>query len=96
MNDPNIPRVTINEVTQRLQVEYPCTWRYKVIGTDEGSLQRAIMEVTEGTSITFERSHTSSAGRYLSFNVDVVVHSDEQRTGLYESLRSHSAVRTVL
>lgn len=92
----DIPRVQLNEIDERLELEYPCRWLYKVIGWDEEAVRGAVLEVVDVEGLTMELSHHSSQGTYVSFNVEVTVESDEQRTGIYEGLKAHDAVRMVL
>ncbi len=46
--------------------------------------------------VSVQLSNTSSTGRYVSVNVEVVVSSQQERVGLFEALRAHAAVRMVL
>ncbi|HJO05170.1 MAG TPA: DUF493 domain-containing protein [Acidobacteriota bacterium] len=91
-----MPRVTVNPVSERLEMEYPCQWLYKLIGADEASLRQAVLEVVEVDEVTIERSNTSSGGNYVSLNVEVRVCTEHERTGIYDALRAHRSVRMVL
>ena len=86
----------LGAIDARLELEYPCIWVYKVIGTSAGAVQAAVLEVIEGVAYTIAESNRSSGGAYVSFNVEVTVTDDEQRVSIYEALRSHDAVRMVL
>lgn len=88
--------MTVNPVTEQLELEYPCQWLYKLIGTDETSLRQAVLEVVDVEGVIIELSNTSSGGNYVSINVEVRVCNDSERTGLYEALRTHRSVRMVL
>lgn len=79
-----------------MELEYPCRWVYKVIGWDESAVRRAVMEVVDIEGLTMAVSNRSSGGTYVSINVEVTVHSDTERTDVYERLRSHDDVRLVL
>ena len=95
-NSDDLPEVTLNEITEQLDIEYPARWLYKVIGTDEASVRAAVLEVIDVPDVSVELSNKSSAGRYVSVNVEVVVSSQQERVELFEALRAHSAVRMVL
>lgn len=95
-DDKSIPEVRLNEIEERLELEYPCRWLYKVIGWSEEAVRGAVLEVVNIDGVTIERSNLSSGGTYVSINVEVTVESDEQRTGFYEALRAHDDVRMVL
>ena len=95
-DDNEVPRVTLNPITEHLELEYPCLWVYKLIGPSEDDLRAAVLETIAGVEYTVELSNRSSRGRYVSLNVHVTVSSEGQRTGIYEALRRHRAGRLVL
>ena len=91
-----MPEVRLSEMSDRLEIEYPCRWVYKVIGADPHELRQAILEVVDVDDVTLEVSNTSSSGKYVSLNVEVAVQDETQRVGFYEALRQHVAVKMVL
>ena len=78
------------------EIDYPCPWGYKVIGTDMERLRSAIAEVIQERPHTVTPSNRSVTGRYHCLNVDIVVASEECRLEIYEGLRRHPAVKIVL
>ncbi len=86
----------MSEIEEKLELEYPCRWLYKVIGRSEEAVRGAVLQVVEVDGLTLELSHRSSGGSYVSFNVEVTVQSEQQRKSLYEALRAHDDVRMVL
>jgi putative lipoic acid-binding regulatory protein len=95
-DDNESPKVNLSEIEQSLELEYPCRWLYKVVGTDAALVREAALEVIDNESVTIEPSRTSSKGTYVSFNVEVTVQDAEERTGIYEALKAHSNIRMVL
>ena len=95
-DEKDLPNVTVNEITGQLDIDYPCRWLYKVIGSDEASVREAVLEVIDIPDVMIELSNTSGSGNFVSINVEVTVQDHSQRTGLFEALRAHSAVRMVL
>jgi putative lipoic acid-binding regulatory protein len=84
-------------------IDYPCRWTYKVVGTDEEDLRRAVKVMLgvcldRGGDRTFELgiSRTSSAGTYTSLNLTLEVASEEERNALYAGLKDCPEVRMVL
>ncbi|HOO91090.1 MAG TPA: DUF493 domain-containing protein [Syntrophales bacterium] len=77
-------------------IEYPCRWTYTVIGSDSNELERVIEEIVGGRDYTVAPSHTSKKGTYCSLNLEVLVDDEGCRTGIYETLRKHPAVKIVL
>ncbi|MBW2595971.1 MAG: DUF493 domain-containing protein [Deltaproteobacteria bacterium] len=77
-------------------MEYPCRWIYKIIGSDSREMEKAIKEIAEGCDYTVTPSNISKAGRYHSLKLEVLVDDEGQRTGIYDKLRNHPAVKMVL
>jgi putative lipoic acid-binding regulatory protein len=86
----------INSCKRKLKLEYPCKWEYKVIGLDARSVQDAIAEVIQGREYLVTLSKRSSSGKYQSINLEMVVHSDEDRKANLDALQNHAAIRMVL
>lgn len=88
--------VNINDVEQKLELEYPCNWRYKIVGQERALLEKAIQEVILERSHSLEHSNSSRTGKYISLNLDLLVHNEEDRQFIYEALKAHPHVRMVL
>ncbi len=85
----------IEDFEQKVQIEYPTVWRYKVIGQDAKKTREAIKSVTDRpTTITFSKQ--SNRGKYQSFNADIMVHSEEEREKIYHDLKKHEDIKMVL
>jgi SAM-dependent methyltransferase len=80
----------------RAGLEYPCRWGYKVIGGAEDELRRAVSEVAQDRSCTVELSRTSRTEKYTCLNVTMTVYDEDDRTRVYDALKSHPAIRLVL
>lgn len=81
---------------QKPQLDYPCLWIYKVIGTNENSLKSAVGEIIEGRECRISLSRQSETAKYISLNVELTVESEAHRKALYEALKTHRAVKLVL
>ncbi len=77
-------------------MEYPCRWIYKIIGSDNGAIRKAVEKIVEGHDYTITPSNVSRTGRYHSLNLEVLVDDEGHRTGIYNKLQSHPAVKMVL
>jgi hypothetical protein len=86
----------INGKSRKPEIDYPCSWGYKVIGTSVSLLRSAIAEVIQERPHTVTPSHSSISGKYHCLNVELVVPSEECRLEIYEALRKHPAVKIVL
>ena len=85
-----------NPTGRKPDIEYPCPWGYKVIGSDEERLRCAIAEVIQELPHTVTPSSRSHSGKYHCLNVELVVANEECRLEIYEGLRKHPAVKIVL
>lgn len=81
---------------QKLVLEYPCRWVYKLIGPDREDIRRTVTEVLQERQCCVAVSHSSRTGKYHCLDVEVVVADETDRTGLYEAFRCHSAITMVL
>ena len=81
---------------EKPSIKYPCSWTYKVIGSDEVALRRAIETIIGDKNLLITHSHTSSGGKYCSLNVELVVKDDETRLKYYQHLKNHAAVKVVM
>ena len=88
--------VNINELDRKLELEYPCNWRYKVIGEEREKLEQAIRDVILEREHKLEHSKASSKGKYISLNLDLLVHNEDDRQFIYEALKAHQHVKMVL
>ena len=77
-------------------IDYPCRWVYKIIGSDSSELEKAIEEIVRGYDYTITPSNISKTGRYRSLTLEVLVDGEGCRTGIYDTLRNHPAVKMVL
>ena len=81
---------------EKPSIDYPCSWIFKVIGTNEDALKKAVATVIGTTDILITNSNTSSNGKYTSLNVELVVNDDETRLKYYQRLKNHAAVKVVM
>ncbi|MDA8165799.1 MAG: DUF493 domain-containing protein [Desulfobacteraceae bacterium] len=88
--------MVLNTTKKKAQIEYPCSWLYKVIGEDQQQVRQAIVSIIEERRCIITPSNSSKSGKYHCFNVELVVQTEEVRNGLYHSLKSHPAIKVVL
>ena len=86
----------INESEQKLQLEYPCKWCYKVVGYERAGLEIAAIETFSERPYTLIPSNTSKSGKYISMNLELLVHNEDERTYFYETLKAHVHIKMVL
>ena len=81
---------------KKLELEYPCNWCYKVIGKDKKSVTDAIKDILDEREHKLTHSNNSKSGKYVSMNLDLLVHNDDDRAFIYEALKKHNDVKMVL
>ena len=78
------------------EITYPTRWGYRLIGTDEAAVRAAVTDVIANRDHTFAASHQSTAGRYLSFALELEVQDEADRHGLFNAFAAHDAIVYVL
>lgn len=81
---------------RRPEIDYPCTWSYRIIGADELRLREAAIGIAGTAEYTLTLALESSGGKYRSLQLEVLVRDEEHRLGLFAALRNHPDVRFVL
>jgi putative lipoic acid-binding regulatory protein len=86
----------LNARDEKLELDYPCKWAYKLIATEKLALQRAIKDVIDEREHTLTHSNNSKSGKYISMNLDMLVHNEDDRNFIYEALKKHQDIKMVL
>ncbi len=86
----------INDSEKKLELEYPCSWRYKLIGHEKEAIEKAIRDVILEREHDLEHSNASKSGKYVSMNLDLVVTNEDERQFIYEALKAHQNIKMVL
>lgn len=86
----------LNDSDKKIVLEYPCTWCYKVIASERAALEQAIRDVLDEREHKISPSNQSKTGKYVSMNLDLLVHNEDDRTFIYEALKKHQDIKMVL
>lgn len=86
----------LNDRTEKLELEYPCSWSYKLIGHEKEAMQKAIHDVIAEREHNLAHSNASKTGKYISMNLDLLVHNEDDRNFIYEALKKHQNIKMVL
>ena len=81
---------------EKVKIDYPCRWVYKVIGLDQDRMRAAITELIPDGDCIITTSRSSVTGRYHCLNLEKPVKNEDARVSLYEALRKHPAIKIVL
>ena len=82
--------------SKKPNIEYPCEWHYKVIGTDVDEMIKVIEQSVTGMDYSISSSNVSSKGKYFSLNLKVFVTSEAIRNIIFEKLESSEYVKMVI
>jgi len=86
----------LNDSDKKVVLEYPCNWCYKLIASEKEALQQAIKDVIDERDHKLTPSNKSKTGKYVSMNLDLLVHNEDDRTFIFEALKKHQDIKMVL
>jgi putative lipoic acid-binding regulatory protein len=86
----------LNDRSEKLELTYPCSWAYKLIAGEKKALEQAIHDVIQGREHKLTHSKNSKGGKYISMNLDLLVHNEDDRNFIYEALKAHQNIKMVL
>jgi putative lipoic acid-binding regulatory protein len=81
---------------QKLRLDYPCPWTYKIIGVDQDKMQNAVHEIVRDRPCRVSLSRRSETAKYVCLNIELTVESESHRLVLYEKLKAHPDVQVIL
>ena len=86
----------LNDREDKLELTYPCSWSYKLIAGEKEALEQAIKDVLNEREHKLTHSKNSKGGKYVSMNLDLLVHNEDDRNFIYEALKAHQNIKMVL
>jgi len=86
----------INDMDRKVEIDYPCEWKYKVIGEACEKIENAVKEVFGDRPHSCTPGRVSRQGRYHSYEVKTLVHNEDDRTEIYQQLKKHDDLKMVL
>ena len=86
----------LNDRTDKLELTYPCSWAYKLIAGEKEALEKAIHDVIVEREHKLTHSNNSKGGKYISMNLEILVHNEDDRNFIYEALKAHQNIKMVL
>ena len=86
----------INAREEKLELTYPCSWAYKLIAGEKEALEKAIHDVIDEREHKLAHSKKSKGGKYVSMNLELLVHNEDDRNFIYEALKAHQNIKMVL
>lgn len=82
---------------EKLHIDYPASWDYRIIGEgEEEDLRAAIAVVAGDAQHVVTLANRSQKARYSSFQLTIEVRDEAHRLAVFEELRKLPNVRYVL
>ena len=81
---------------EKLELDYPCNWQYKLVGFGEEEIMGAAKEVFGERPFSLTPSKVSKKGKFKSFTVDIIVHNEDDRLELFTILQAHCDIKMVI
>ncbi len=88
--------IFMNGIDKKVQIDYPCNWQYKIIGTELDKIKAVIREVLPEGNYQAAESMKSSHGKYVSLNLTTQVADEEERHRIYRLIKNHADVEMVM
>ena len=80
----------------KVKLDYPCSWEYKIVILSEHNINPIVKEILKNREHKIKPSKKSTKGKFESFSLELTVHSDEDRTGIYHMLGKHERIKMVV
>lgn len=80
----------------KLELEYPCSWKYKVVLLETISIDIISKDIFGKREHSFSESNVSKKGKFKSYNIELIVHNDDDRKELHRLLGEHKDIKMVL
>ena len=81
---------------EKLELDYPCNWEYKLIVLEHINIKTTVTEVISNREHKVKESKVSSKGKYKSYTLEKLVHNEDDRKEIYKMLGDHSHIKMVL
>jgi len=81
---------------EKPEINYPCQWGYKVIGTDKTKLEAAIFDIVGTRAYATKGGNSSSKGKFHSISMECRVESEKDRNTIFKAFQDHDDVKMVI
>lgn len=80
----------------RPMIEYPCEWKFRVLGEAEPRLREVIADVLSDRPHEVTAGNVSSGGKYCSVEAAAEVLTEADRDRIFAAMASSEGVRAVV
>jgi len=86
----------INLNDKKLELDYPCSWEYKLIVLENCNIKKCIKDILLEREYNLKLSKTSSKGKFKSYTLQMLVHNEDDRKEIFSILGEHQGIKMVL
>ncbi len=87
---------SLENLDKELGLDYPCKWEYKIITEHFDKLKEFINDLLKNREYNLTFSKKSKNGKYDSYILSLIVKNDDDRKGIYESLKKDENVKIII
>ena len=70
---------------EKLELDYPCNWSYKLVVLESINIKATVKDIVLEREHTIVKSKSSSKGKFESYNLELLVHNEEDRKKAYQA-----------
>ena len=86
----------LDDDSKRPEIQFPCEWSYKIIGSNVSGILSAIEESVLGLNYDVTPSNVSRNEKYVSLNLKLEVPNEIVRILIYEKLTKSPDIKFIL
>lgn len=80
----------------KLELAYPCNWKYKIVLLEKSNANNISKEILGERSHKIKKSNVSKNGKFISYDVELIVFNDDDRVELHTLFNNHVEIKMVL
>ncbi len=81
---------------QKAKIDYPANWEYKVIFLKDADVKKVLKDLLLQKEYKIKESNKSKSGKYTSYNLTMLVHSEKEREEIFALLKNDKNIKYVL
>ncbi|HIO90864.1 MAG TPA: DUF493 domain-containing protein [Campylobacterales bacterium] len=81
---------------KKAEITYPTLWPYKVIINSHCKIKHILKNTLGEREYQLKKSNNSKNKTYISYQVTIFVHNEDDRVALYHEIKKEDCVRIVL
>jgi putative lipoic acid-binding regulatory protein len=79
-----------------LDLDYPCNWKYKLITKCDVEIKHIMNDTLGKREHNVAKSNTSKKGKFTSYEVELIVHNEDDRKELHRIFHKHNDVKMIV